>query len=247
MARGANTTGAKRYDDMIGYLVAFEKRAKTMEVCCDLQSDAIISNESSSSSAQYVRHARSIKRSNRGRLRDPVPTRCEGIVNNKSCESITMASDTVDNPRKMKVESEHKIIAVSDVVEVIMTCNDSDAEENLGTTGSHYSIPMDKRVKDENGSSIAFDNFDFKAVSSSSSTVTVPQQGMKLGACNEGQFLSSDFNHTAISEKFHETSILRQSRILREQQQSESNQKVIGVFFRDPIHEVIPFKQGTRL
>ena len=116
---------------------------------------------------------------------------------------------------------------------------------------------MSEPVKHNSDSSTCFNNFNSTTVSS---TETEVQQVLMFGVCNEGQvkrILSNNFNHPAKSGKFHETSILRPSRILKEQQQPEfsekelfreakENKKSTGVFFRDPIHEVIQSRQGLK-
>lgn len=249
----ANKSGAQRYDDMIGYLVAFEKKANTIEVCCNLQAEALNSNGSSSSSTpdSHIRYARSIKRSHRGRLRDPVPKRNEGITyRNNIVNLVTVDEENhYDNPAKRDKESDHMIIAISDVVEVIMKFNETERSTSA----------MNEHVKPENYCSTSFDNLEIKTGSSSSSMLIVEQEPLSIGKgdmIQVSEFLQNDCNRTAISQKSSEASILRPSSILKDQQPSQfvakeciretkTDPKVIGVVFRDPIFEVIPSKQSS--
>jgi hypothetical protein len=236
---------------MIGYLVAFEKKAKTMEVCCDLQNDATKGSESISSYGQHIRYARSIPRSQRGRMRDSVTTRSACMP-----QSIAMTTD-------INCIAEDVIVAKSDVVEVIMNTLDgnlSEGDENLGLTCSsfhctmpaEFASPIHKLVKCEGKSGESFDNFHFK-------TVSLESPLLKLEAFDERRIKevsSNKFNHAAKTQIFHKTSMMPPCRILGQQQQQlnvvekevfrevNTDQKTVGVIFRDPIYEVIPFQQS---
>jgi hypothetical protein len=222
MTRTTLTTGAKRYDDMIGYLVAFEQKARTMEVCCDLQNDATTTSTSTASSASCVRHAHSIKRSQRGRS---ISSR-----SNATPKNVAIATE-------VNCMSDNVIVSESDDVEVIINCNDLDGQENVGTglcsfpetLNTAFTLPLNKLVKCE-------------SVRCRIETVSVAQEKFKLGECDEEQFekiLSNDLKYVADQKNFQEISILRPSSILKVQQP-----KMAGVMFRDPIHEVIPLKHG---
>ena len=283
MVRRTKTASSKRYDGMIGYLVAFEKRAKTMEVCCDLQNDAIISiesNSSSTSSASCVRHAGSIKRSHRGRTRKPAPKPSENGTSNSSAEKVKMAEDVIcvcdtggvtinKKHSKTNQTSEQMIITALDVVEVVISCNEPDDQENLWTSHppvpelmlASFTVPLHQHVKCENASGTPIDNFDSKKVSSTSSTVSAAKHTCRLGnGIYNGEelihILSNDLSHTAHSQKLDKTSILQPISILKERQhveiteneffrEAQTKQKVLGVAFREPIHDVIPSKKGS--
>ena len=267
------TSGSRRYDDMIGFLVAFEKRAKTMEVCCDMKVEAITSNESSSSSDQpsYVRHADTIKRSRRGRVRDPVPKRIEGEGSNSCNENKPTVDDEnfncnnvaiINSPNNMSKDSDHEITFVSDDIEVTLNCNESECNAALGTSGvtdAKFKLPVNKLVKPENDFSSSCEHLEIiDVVSLSSSMALVAPPGLTIEKIEkEASQLREDLNGNANPRKYRESSNLKSSSILRERQYfsedmlkeifrgTSTHQKVAGVVFRDPVHEVIPFKGGT--
>lgn len=62
-----------RCDELIGFLVAFESKAKTLETCCEHPIEIIESNDSTSFSIHpaYIRHEHAARQAYRGRSRLP--------------------------------------------------------------------------------------------------------------------------------------------------------------------------------
>jgi hypothetical protein len=282
----------QRYDDMIGFLVAFEKRAKKMEVCCDLETHGVNSNDSTSSfvsvNPSIVRKSDSTKAYPRGRLRTPVQEviELEGSKKDTGIDGCFVAfksdlkfiddesfiCDTINSDSSNKeFNTDHKIFAALEVVEVIMNNEDSHPFSELKATAKQVGEVTEcifddfqKRPQqhrsfistlaiDLNGSKCditAVDALEVITVSSSSSfMIGAPPElqpydsGSFDRKCQEFQLDDADL--AVDSEGTNEASILRASNIasrIKEENGILRETKTNQVIFRDPIHEVIPMK-----
>jgi hypothetical protein len=130
--------GSGRCDELIGLLVAFEKKAKTMEACCELPGENIDSNDSASMSVHpaYIRHNDSTRRARRGRSKPPVHEKGHYEQSKNDDENaftnamhnqtpvILNEDDGADSTKNIseseKGKSGHTILAVAEVVEVVI-------------------------------------------------------------------------------------------------------------------------------
>jgi hypothetical protein len=244
-------------DNMIGFLVAFEKRAKTMEACCHLTNEAIISNESSisPSSPSYNRYAESMKRSQRNRIKCSASKGFEnlGSSNPSSIDEASVPHDIKDHISRNGV-NDHAIFASLDIVEVIMNRRKVKECSKVGSENIRKLIAtksLTPKLVAEH--SAVKEKSEALTVTSSTSVINVDPK--HINAVEYGKDIKEKLSDVARIVKESQTCIDMQTQqtsnssralqtINKDEPLRNTKASMTGVIFRNPIYEIIPMKHS---
>ena len=253
-----------RCDNLIGFLVAFEKRTKTMETCCDNPIEIIDSNDSTSFSIHpaYIRHKHAARRASRGRSRIPVQNKVFAHSSkNEIDDSFTgtnikqnFGTDTSGQSLHESDRSDLMVLALAEEVEVVIETKN---ESIVATESRICHAPLDSLESMENERNQ--DILDQQAASSSCASSPIAAYNGKVSCRTKKEETGEDKSSALVlplrnSSKLNELLLTVKNNkqgdrstcrefIPLQKQSSEKENKTI-VVFRDPISEVIPTAHG---
>jgi hypothetical protein len=201
-----------RCDELIGCLVAFEKKAKTVETCCDHQIEIIDSNDSTSFSIHpaYIRHEHTARQAYRGRSRLPAQnTNSEDRFKNRNDQKLIGAHEQPCNDRGRSIRESEKsgltVHALDEVVEIVIDKKEEESTDPMITLELY--IPAESNENIENVEKQV--KLDDDTESSSSALTCMEEANWKInnGTKNEETKDDNSFNDVIPfrnSKKFNE-------------------------------------------
>jgi hypothetical protein len=257
-----------RCDDLIGFWVTFEKKAKTMESCWKHPIEIIDSNDSTSFSVHpaYIRHKHAAQRAYRGRSRFSTHDKCfDDRAKHRIDQKWNVADTTPDDDfssgqsARESEKSSLTVVALEEVVEVIIDTTEGEKSgqmkssecavapnfpetfDNAQKHGSTSSAP--KSIKEASWK-VNYKTKIEETEDDVSSAFAIPfQNSQKLNDLlnkNDNPSGRCKFKQTHVQDK-HQT-VCELTTLQTEL--SEKENKNAAVAFRDPISEMIPTRHG---
>jgi hypothetical protein len=239
-----------RCDELIGFLVAFENKAKTLETCCEHPIIEIIdSNDSTSFSIHpaYVRHENTARRVYRGRSR----LRAQNInIEDRSKNQIDQKLISIPGQPNEEfsdglsiLESDKsglKVLALDEVVEVVIDTNDEENTDTMIT--KEFSLSEDFNVTIENAENQA--KLDDGTVSSSSALTSMKSASWKIYNGTQKEETEDDISSDSVipfrnSQKFNK---LLPRKIQKNKADQRNNAQPKGQSTNQTVGDVTPIQ-----
>lgn len=257
-----------RCDNLIGLLVSFENKTKTIQPCCEMPIDMIDSNDSTSVSVQpmRIRHGNGSSRTQRGRSRTPVRENINDAKILKNYEQVDYIDPNKDNKLTQfglpsqtysimnmpssDIENEvtnKMILAESESVEVIFDSGvinePSNFENILPETSNSDTEFVNSCVSTAKHYPITSEIYDKRRAKKCHDFITEKLDAITLCTHRDDEFSSTKPQKLKESLVPSECGILTRSSKINCGNQGKHREKTgtqMVVVFRTPVHEVIP-------